>query len=68
MEGDTVVAPCDNEHDSKSITRFSSCEDDSASVRPTLFQQLKRKAPVDGINWKRLGGYSLPNDDKKKTS
>lgn len=68
MEGDTVVACCDNEHDLKDINQLPSCEDDLTSGRPTLFQRLKRKAPADGINWKRLKGYSLPTDDKKKTS
>ncbi|GAB7336402.1 hypothetical protein MBLNU13_g09120t1 [Cladosporium sp. NU13] len=68
MEGNTVVSCCDNEHDLKDINQLPSCEDDLTSVRPTLFPRLKRKAPADGINWKRLKGYSLPTDDKKKTS
>jgi hypothetical protein len=68
MDGDNDVTRCNNEHDSKSISELPFCKDDLASVKPTLFQQLKRKAPADGINWNRLEGYRLPIDDKKKVS
>jgi hypothetical protein len=68
MDGDNDVTRCNNEHDSKSISELPFCKDDLASVKPTLFQQLKRKALADGINWNRLEGYRLPIDDKKKVS
>jgi hypothetical protein len=68
MDGDNDVTRRNNEHDSESISELPSCKDDLASVKPTLFQQLERKAPADGINWKRLKGYRLPTDDKKKVS
>jgi hypothetical protein len=68
MDGDNDVTLCNNKRDSKSISELPSCKDDLASVKPTLFQQLKRKAPADGINWKDLEGYGLPTNDKKKES
>jgi hypothetical protein len=38
------------------------------SSKPTLFQQLKRKAPAEGINWTRLGHQRQPTDDKTEVS
>jgi hypothetical protein len=68
MDGDNDVTRCNNEHGSKSISELPSCKDDLASVKPTLFQQLRRKAPANEINWKHLEGYRLPTDGKKKVS
>jgi hypothetical protein len=68
MDGDSGFARYNSKHDSKVTSESSSCKDDLASVKPTLFQQLKRKAPADGVNWKRLEGYRLPTDNKKKVS
>jgi hypothetical protein len=68
MDGDGGSARCNDKQDSKVTSESSSYKDDLASVKPTLFQQLKRKAPADGVNWKRLEGYRPPTDDKKKVS
>jgi hypothetical protein len=56
MDGDNDVTRCNNEHGSKSISELPSCKDDLASVKPTLFQQLRRKAPANEINWKQEEG------------
>jgi len=65
MDGDSGLARCNNEHDSRVTLEASSCRDDFASVKPTLFQQLKRKVPANGVSWKRLEGYRLPTDEKE---